>query len=220
MSIESKMANLVTANDLPQRLAIALCAGERGTGARARMSPQLSYGRHAGPAPATSRPAAVLLLLFQRNGHWMLPLTERPLSLPHHGGQISLPGGAIDGGESSRDAAVRELDEELGIRDPLEILGCLSDSYVFASDYFITPWLAYTSAEIQWHPHADEVESVLELPLEVLLNGDAIGHLTIERGPLVFHAPCIRVGKARIWGATSVILSEFADVLKRAASDQ
>ena len=61
-----------------------------------RMSPQLSYGRHAGPAPCTARAAAVLLMLFRRRGRWHLPLTERPKTLPHHGGQISLPGGAIE----------------------------------------------------------------------------------------------------------------------------
>jgi 8-oxo-dGTP pyrophosphatase MutT (NUDIX family) len=160
----------------------------------------------------------VLLLLFRRRGRWMLPLTERPLSLPHHGGQISLPGGAVDVGESSCGAAMRELGEELGVVDQVEVLGHLSDSYVFASDYTITPWIAHTAAELKWYPHTDEVESVLELPLETLLDDDAIGRLTIERGPLVFHAPCIRFGEARIWGATSVILSEFADVLKLCAN--
>jgi 8-oxo-dGTP pyrophosphatase MutT (NUDIX family) len=214
LSIESKMANLATANDLPQRLAMALRAGLRGAGARTRMSPQLSYGRHAGPAPVTSRPAAVLLLLFRRDGRWMFPLTERPMSLPHHGGQISLPGGAVDNGESSCDAAMRELGEELGFHDQVEVLGPLSDSYVFASDYCITPWLAYTSAEVEWRPHPDEVQSVLEVPVESLLDDHAIGQLTIERGPLVFHAPCIRAGETRIWGATSIILSEFGDVLR------
>ncbi len=149
----------------------------------------------------------------------MLPLTERPMSLPHHGGQISLPGGAVDDGESSCDAAMRELGEELGFHDRVEVLGRLSDSYVFASDYSITPWLAYTSVEVEWRPHPDEVRSVLELSVESLLDDDAIGQLTIERGPLVFHAPCIRAGEARIWGATSLILSEFADVLKDCVQD-
>jgi 8-oxo-dGTP pyrophosphatase MutT (NUDIX family) len=220
LSIESKLANVATANDLPQRLAVALGGGERGAGARTRMSPQLSYGRHAGPAPATSRAAAVILLLFQRAGHWMLPLTERPISLPHHGGQISLPGGAVDDRESSCEAALRELGEELGFHDQIELLGRLCESYVFASDYSITPWLAYTRAEVQWQPQADEVQSVLEVPIDSLLGDDAIGRLTIERGPLVFHAPCIRAGEARIWGATSIILSEFAEVFRLAASDQ
>jgi 8-oxo-dGTP pyrophosphatase MutT (NUDIX family) len=144
-----------------------------------------------------------------------LPLTERPATLAHHGGQISLPGGAVDPGETSSEAALRELKEELGIDREVEVLGRLADCYVFASDFLITPWLAVADFAPTWRPHADEVQSVVEMPLDALLDDEAIGSLTIERGPLIFHAPCVRVGTARIWGATSVILSELADVLQR-----
>ena len=179
-----------------------------------RMSPELAYGRHAGPAPRTARAAAVLLLLFRRAGRWHLPLTERPDTLPHHGGQISLPGGAIEPGEASSEAAIRELNEELGFAAPIELLGRLTDCYVFASDFLVTPWVAAAVSEPDWRPHASEVQDVVELPLETLFDEQAIGRLTIERGPLVFHAPCVRVGKARVWGATCIILHELADVLR------
>jgi 8-oxo-dGTP pyrophosphatase MutT (NUDIX family) len=157
-----------------------------------------------------------MLLLFRRAERWHLPLTERPHTLLHHAGQISLPGGRIEDGESSHAAAVRELREELGIQgDDVEVLGRLSECYVFASDFFITPWVAAVEREPSWHPHAAEVQRVVELPLEVLLDGRAIGRLTIERGPLMFHAPCYRLGETRVWGATSIVLSELADVLRR-----
>ncbi len=197
--IESKIEALATAADLPQRLASALRAGHRGGSRRTRMSPQLSYGRQLAPAPYTARAAAVLLLLFRRGGRWHLPLTERPAALAHHGGQISLPGGAVDAGESSSAAAARELREELGIGGKVELLGRLADCYVFASDFMITPWVAAAGFEPQWRPQACEVQSVVELPVDVLLDERAIGRLTIERGPLAFHAPCFRVGTARIW---------------------
>ncbi len=163
------------------------------------MSPELGYGRHAGPAPHTARPAAVMLLLFQRNSKWHLPLTERPLTLAHHAGQISLPGGAVDAGETSTQAALRELDEELGYNAPLNVLGQFPDCYVFASDFLVTPCLAAATGEPQWRPHDREVQNVVELRLDMLLDDDAISRLTIERGPLVFHAPCIRIGSARVW---------------------
>lgn len=147
-----------------------------------------------------------------------MPLTERPLSLAHHGGQMSLPGGAIDAGETASVAAVRELREELGVASEVELLGPLADCYVFASDYSIAPWVAAAYDEPTWRPHAGEVQSVIELPIDALLDDDAIGRLTIERGPLVFHAPCFRFGEARIWGATSMILSEFAGVLRNCAA--
>lgn len=216
MSIESTSHPLATAADLPERLAAALNAGDHRRSDRVRrnrMSPQLSYGRHAGPPPCTARPAAVLLLLYQREGRWYLPLTERPAILLHHGGQICLPGGAVDEGETSDVAAIREMREELGIGDEVTLLGRLAECYVFASDYVITPWVAVMYALPRWRPHAGEVQRVVEMPLDVLLDDESIGSLTIERGPLEFHAPCFHVGDARIWGATSAILDELAEAI-------
>lgn len=219
-SIASPIAALTRANDLPQQLAAALRAGQSGAEMRAKMAPELSYGRYAGPAPYTARQAAVMLLLFRRGGQWHLPLTQRPLSLTHHAGQISLPGGAVEPGETSDQAATRELREEIGFSGSLEIAGPLAECYVFASDFRVTPWLASSEDEPNWRPDEGEVDHVIELPLNVLLDPEAIGHLTIERGPRVFHAPCIRVGDARVWGVTCMILGELAGLLQHILETQ
>ena len=211
LSTES-IAKLTTASDLPTRLAAELTSAPRRGGGSARMSPELSYGRHAGPPPATARHAAVMLLLFQRGERWHLPVTERLAAL-RHGGQISLPGGTIDPDETSQQAAVRELREELGVELTVSILGQLADCYVYASNFVITPWLGSTNLEPAWQPNASEVQRVVELPLAALLDRQAVGQTTIVRGPLVFHAPCYCLDEHYIWGATSVILSELADVL-------
>jgi 8-oxo-dGTP pyrophosphatase MutT (NUDIX family) len=213
-STELNIERLVTATELPDRIAAALAAGHRGFKQRWRMSPQQSYGRHSGPAPHTARAASVLLLLYRRDDRWHLPLTERPLTLAHHAGQISLPGGAVEKGETYEMAADRELREELGFEHDIAVLGQLADCYVFASDFMVRPWVAATMAEPRWRPDPREVQRVVELPLETLLRDDAVGRLTIERGPLIFHAPCFRVGEARVWGATSTILAELAGVLE------
>ncbi len=209
------MEGLHSAADLPERIAELLREAHRGSAARIRMSPELSYGRHAGPAPHTARHAAVIVLLFRRGGCWHLPLTERPQTLAHHGGQISLPGGSIEPGESSSQTALRELAEELGVAEQAHILGRLAECYVFASDFLVTPWIATTTDDPTWTPHDREVQSIIELPIETLLDESMIGRMDIERGPLTFRAPCIRVGSACIWGATSVILGELADVLRQ-----
>jgi 8-oxo-dGTP pyrophosphatase MutT (NUDIX family) len=155
-----------------------------------------------------------MLLLFRRGTHWQLPLTVRPASLMRHGGQVSLPGGVVDAGETSREAAVRELNEELGIDDQIVLLGRLTDCYVFASNFVITPWVAAVGCEPAWRPHEREVQGVVELPLATLIDPRQLGTTTIERGPLVFRAPCLRIGSACVWGATAVILSELADVVR------
>jgi 8-oxo-dGTP pyrophosphatase MutT (NUDIX family) len=220
---------LATLSDLPSRLAIALretvaprhsrgTAGLSGSGAHPiawRMSPELSYGRHNGPKPNTARAAAVMLLLFRRDGRWHLPLTQRPAVLVRHGGQISLPGGRIEPNESAEQAARRELAEELGVAQNCNVLGRLPDRYVFASDYVVSPFVAATVEEPHWRPDAREVERIVELPADMLLDPQSIGRMAIRRGPLLFHAPCFVLGEDRVWGATCVILAELADALRR-----
>jgi 8-oxo-dGTP pyrophosphatase MutT (NUDIX family) len=215
-SIKSKTESLVTSDDLPTRLADALANPLAHRQPCRRMSPQLSYGRHLGPAPSTARHAAVMLLLFRRDGRWHLPITERPTSLARHAGQISLPGGTVEPGETSEQAAVRELREELGVEAslPLDIQGQLADCYVFATDFVVTPWVAVATQFPHWRPDAREVQQVIDVPLDVLLNKRVIGSLTIQHGPLTFRAPCYCIDGFCVWGATSVILSEFANLLE------
>jgi 8-oxo-dGTP pyrophosphatase MutT (NUDIX family) len=213
--MRSKIMALATAVDLPDRLAAELSARGRSLRAGRQFAPELSYDRHLGPAPSTARPAAVVALLFRRSGRWHIPLTVRHAALVRHGGQISLPGGAIEPGESAADAAARELAEELGLREPIDLLGQLSDCYVFASDFLVTPWLAATTHEPTWQPHSHEVERVVEMPLEALFDPNAIGTTTIQRGALVFRAPCHRLGDDCVWGATSIILNELAGVVSQ-----
>ena len=97
--------------DLPARLAARLKQPLPGWAAQARYQPELSFGRHLGPAPSDAKPAAVLILLYPNGGRWHVPLTLRSAHLPDHAGQVSLPGGLIEPGEDSRQAALREFTE-------------------------------------------------------------------------------------------------------------
>lgn len=194
-----------------------------GAAAQRRMEPELSYGRHTHVPPATARQAAVALVMYPAEAagtgetqrqNWLLPLVVRPATMTDHAGQIGLPGGCVEPGESSEQAALRELQEELGI-DPaqVELLGPLSSVYLFVTNFAITPWLGVCRGVPRFIPNAGEVEQVLHVPLAWLsqrANVSTYRHCT--RG-IEFTAPCYAWEGHPIWGATAIMLSEFAELV-------
>ncbi len=130
---------------------MALTLVEEGTGAQL---PSLA-------APAGwSRRAAILL-------------TRRAHGLRAHAGQWALPGGRIDAGESAEQAALRELEEEVGLRLPAEaILGRLDD-YLTRSGFAITPVVLWGGAATSLVPNAGEVASIHRIPVAEFLRTDA-----------------------------------------------
>jgi 8-oxo-dGTP pyrophosphatase MutT (NUDIX family) len=182
--------------------------------ARSRFAPSLSYGRHFGPAPATARDAAVIILFYQADDQWRLPLTLRPETMMAHAGQISLPGGEIEPGETSQAAALRELEEELGVpATSVEILGSLSPLYVFVSNFLVTPWVAMAAKPIAFRPNPGEVAEVLDASVAWLADPANHGVSQYHRGDLEFSAPHFSWGEHRIWGATGMILGELTALL-------
>lgn len=200
---------------LPERLAARMAQGACLAASR-EFESELGYGRHHGPPLHTARAAAVLILLYPTEQGWCLPLTVRPATLTAHAGQISLPGGLVDPGETSQHAALRELREELGIEDhDLRMLGALPEFYVFISDFRVTPWVAAATARPRFVPSVDEVAEVLELPLSRLMDPASVGStLRSGHGGIQFCSPHFTLGRHEIWGATSMILATLRGVLQ------
>lgn len=206
--------------NLPAALTAQLCAGLLpGREAQRELEPALCYGRHFGPPTCRARAAAVAILLYPHAGEWHLPLTVRPGTLPAHAGQISLPGGAMAAGENSSQAALRELEEELGV-PPREVtlLGQLSPIYVFVSEYLVTPWAAVVSTRPQFHPSAEEVSELLEVPLARLVDPAYRGLHTRRQRGIELRVPHFVFGHHHIWGATAMILNEFAALVRCASA--
>ena len=176
----------------------------------ARFAPELSYGRHRGSAGPGTRLAAVVALLYPSGGAWYLPLILRPASMNHHAGQVGLPGGGSEMGESAAQCAQRELEEELGVRpDQIEIVGQLAPILVFASNFHVTPFIATSNERPEFRPNSSEVEELYEVPLAHILDQRRWGHIVIKRGQLEFRAPSFAFQDRHIWGATGLILGEL-----------
>lgn len=201
---------------LPADLAARLSAGPLpGRRAQRELEPELCYGRHFGPPTRRAREAAVIVLLYPHAGEWYFPLTVRPGTLPAHAGQISLPGGATDPGESSSQTALRELEEELGVPSrQVTLLGRLSPIYVFVSEYLVTPWVAAMELRPWFRPNSEEVSELLEVPLARLLDPAHRGRHTRRQRGIELSAPHFVWGTHRIWGATSMILNELASLMR------
>ena len=200
-----------SSSDLIERLRERLRAPLPGRSAQRRFEPEWAFGRHFDRPSSRARRAAVLLLVYPRDGVWHLPLTVRPRHLASHGGQISLPGGVIEPGETAHAAALRELHEELGVTaESLSILGPLTPLFIFGSGYFVEPWLAATTRELRFLPNVDEVAEVVEAPVAALCDPSAWGRHRLRTRGIVHEAPHLLCGAHRVWGATAMILGEFA----------
>ena len=100
-------------------------------------------------------------------------LCRRGVRMREHAGQWALPGGRIDPGEDAVAAALRELDEELGVRlEPDAVLGLLDD-YATRSGYVITPVVLWAGGRLELLPHPDEVLAVYRVGLHHLLRADS-----------------------------------------------
>jgi len=137
-------------------------------------------------------------------------LTTRAAKLSSHAGQRAFPGGRIDAGESIEQAALRELEEEVGLRlGESSILGRLDD-YPTRSGFVISPVVVWGGRDVTLTPNPDEVQSIHRIPLRELLREDAP---ILESIPESEH-PVLKMPLGNEWFAapTAAIAYQFREV--------
>jgi 8-oxo-dGTP pyrophosphatase MutT (NUDIX family) len=208
---------IVWMRPLPDILRRALAGPLPGLDVQLRMAPRLATGPRPRVVAPDLRPAAALLLLYPRDGQWFVPLTVRGSNLRHHTGQVSLPGGRIEPGESIEAAALREAAEEVAI-DPatVEVLGTLTPLPIDVSRHLLHAVVGVAWRRPAFRVAEPEVERLIEAPLARLQDADAVGR---EQRPYslpphtMMDVPYFDLGDARVWGATAMVLAEFLAIV-------
>jgi 8-oxo-dGTP pyrophosphatase MutT (NUDIX family) len=195
----------------------ALNAPLPGFDAQKQMIPRPRPGTLPPPIPEQVRKeASVLILLYPKNDAWHFVLTKRTDAVETHKGQVSLPGGARESGESLAETAVRETREELGLdADAIEILGHLTPIYIPVSDFWVTPFVGATNHRPNFHPAPDEVVELLHVPVEMLLDPSIVREEDWEIRGQTVRVPYYALLGHKVWGATAMMLSEWGEILKQ-----
>lgn len=196
------------------RAALAL-PGFDGETAQRQMAPRPRVMRRSQKRAGAPRQASVLVLLFPHQDDLALVLVQRATHPDDvHSGQIGLPGGAREEGESAVDTALREAREELGLGDPVELLGQLTRLYIPLSDFEVMPVVGYVARHPTWQPDAAEVVTVIECPLAWLLDDSrkVVEEWTV--GTASMQVPCYNIEGHKVWGATAIILGELEQRLR------
>ena len=162
------------------------------------------------PAKNQLRQAAGLLLLYPIENIAHTLLTVRAGSLPQHGGQVSLPGGAIEENETFAQAALRETREEIGVpTTDVHILGPLSPLQIPVSGFLLHPIVGAIYRRPRFQLSRREVDRVIEVPLTTLTNQKNLRRRWQERDGIDIDVPYFELDGTQVWGATAMILSEL-----------
>ena len=157
----------------------------------------------------------MLLLLYPLERGVGVPLTVRASGLARHAGQISLPGGASDPGETLAATALREAAEEIGV-DPssVRVLGELTPVHVIVSGFTLHPVVGVSDVRPAFVPAPDEVAEVLEVSLDDLRDASRIRHATRIREGVAIEYPYFDLHGHQVWGATAMVLGELICLLE------
>jgi 8-oxo-dGTP pyrophosphatase MutT (NUDIX family) len=182
-----------------------------GRDAHVVMSPQPRRDWPEGVTPANVRDAAGLVLVFpDRNDRPHIVLTVRADTLGRHGGQVSLPGGVIEPGESYAHAALREAHEEIALDTRLvRVAGALTPIDIPVSGFRLHPIVGLTDSRPALAPADGEVARILDVAIDDLMAPRSVGDTTRERDGRQIVVPAFRVAGEEIWGATAMVLAEF-----------
>jgi 8-oxo-dGTP pyrophosphatase MutT (NUDIX family) len=163
---------------------------------------------------AASTAAAVLIPVVAHAPGLSVLFTQRTPHLRSHSGQVAFPGGRAEPGDASAEfTALREAEEEIGLRpESVELLARLPD-YRTRTGFVVTPVIGLLAPPLVLAPDPNEVAEIFEVPLAFLVDernrqrrtrefqGQTVGYYVFEYQDRI------------IWGATAGMLVNLNTML-------
>ena len=201
-----------------EKLSIRLKKELPGEKAQALMAPanRKKYAELMSDATLTPQLSAVLILIYPEQHSLKTLFIQRPVYDGVHSGQIAFPGGRFENEDINLiNTALRETEEEVGVKLTTDnIIGSLSDIYIYPSNYLVKPFIGYTDKKPQLLIDKREVEKCIETNLVALNDHSLKKETTINyTNGLKIKAPYYDVEGHIVWGATAMIISELNAVL-------
>lgn len=204
--------------DWLRRLRARLAEPLPGLDAQLAMAPRPRTGWDPLRFPEDAQAAAALVLVYPHDEYLHLALTVRGTGLRNHTGQVSLPGGRVDGQETVEEAALREANEEIGVDpDAVEVIGRLTRLHIPVSGYILHPVVGFTGRRPAFQRAEWEVARIIEAPVSVLRDAQAIKRemrrRTVNGQSVDMDVPYYDIDGEKVWGATAMVLAEFGAVI-------
>lgn len=162
--------------------------------------------------------AAVMMLLYPKNGKTHLVLIVRNSYPGVHSSQIAFPGGKHEPLDADYETtALRETQEEIGIHPgTIQVVMPLTNLYIPPSNFMVYPFLGICRDEIAFVPDPKEVAEIIELSLLDFMNDDLVIQTQIKTSYAQnVLTPAFKIKEHIVWGATAMMLSELKEVLKK-----
>lgn len=164
------------------------------------------------------RAAAVLISLIPRESGLHTTLIKRKvIDGDRHSGQISFPGGRHENGEPIQRTAIRESHEEVGTpMDKVHILGKLTELHIPVSNFIVHPYIGFIDQPYEYVRQESEVDAIHDIPVAAILDRSNRKRkdVRVPEGFVLKDVPYFDLAGEVVWGATAMIMSEFAAVVE------